>query len=135
MQTAQKFIMPADTSLQQRTRTLLYKHSRSENPPTNAALFIYVGDGSPVKEIDGFKLGTILMSAERFFPIHGRKRRKDENMGLGRWFKNRANEIALISDYRFRNDLLWKFNLKYMDAPRANYSCKLRQHHQRSNRQ
>ena len=27
----------------------------------------------------------------------------------------------LIADYRFKNDLLWKFNLKYMDAPRANY--------------
>ena len=40
---------------------------------------------------------------------------------LGDGSENRANEIALISDYRFRNDLLWKFNLKYMDAPRANY--------------
>ena len=61
--------------------SLLYKHSRSENPASyaNAAPFIYVGDGS-VKEIDGFKL------AERFFPIHGRKRRKDENMELGQWF-------------------------------------------------
>ena len=39
--------------------SLLYKHSRSENPAsyTNAVPFIYVGDGS-VKEIDGFKLGT-----------------------------------------------------------------------------
>lgn len=39
--------------------SLLYKHSRSENPASyaNAAPFIYVGDGS-VKEIDGFKLGT-----------------------------------------------------------------------------
>lgn len=35
--------------------------------------------------------------------------------------ENRANEVALIADYRFKNDLLWKFNLKYMDAPRANY--------------
>lgn len=42
-------------------------------------------------------------------------------MEFGDGSENRANEIALISDYRFRNDLLWKFNLKYMDAPRANY--------------
>lgn len=39
--------------------SLLYKHTRSENPGSyaNAAPFIYVGDGS-VKEVEGFKLGT-----------------------------------------------------------------------------
>ena len=46
--------------------SLLYKHSRSENPASyaNAAPFIYVGDGS-VKEIDGFKLGTNSYVPER----------------------------------------------------------------------
>ena len=103
--------------------SLLYKHSRSENPGSyaNAAPFIYVGDGS-VKEIDGFKLGT-----NSYVPQNGSFEYMDVRDGkmktwnLGDGSENRANEIALIADYRFQNDLLWKFNLKYMDAPRANY--------------
>lgn len=35
--------------------------------------------------------------------------------------ENHANEIALISQYQFDNGWLWKFNAKYMNAPRANY--------------
>ena len=34
---------------------------------------------------------------------------------------NHANEVALVSQYQFDNGWLWKFNAKYMDAPRANY--------------
>ena len=103
--------------------SLLYKHSRSENPASyaNAAPFIYVGDGS-VKEIDGFKLGTnSYVPQNGSFPYMDVRDGKMKTWNLGNGSENRANEIALISDYRFRNDLLWKFNLKYMDAPRANY--------------
>lgn len=103
--------------------SLLYKHSRSENPASyaNAAPFIYVGDGS-VKEIDGFKLGTnSYVPQNGSFPYMDVRDGKMKTWNLGDGSENRANEIALISDYRFRNDLLWKFNLKYMDAPRANY--------------
>lgn len=35
--------------------------------------------------------------------------------------ENHANEIALISQYQFDNGWLWKFNAKYMNAPRANF--------------
>ncbi len=34
---------------------------------------------------------------------------------------NHANEMALVSQYQFDNGWLWKFNAKYMNAPRANY--------------
>ena len=103
--------------------SLLYKHSRSENPGSyaNAAPFIYVGDGS-VKEIDGFKLGTnSYVPQSGSFEYMDVKDGKMKTWNLGDGSENRANEIALIADYRFQNDLLWKFNLKYMDAPRANY--------------
>lgn len=103
--------------------SLLYKHSRSENPGNiaNSAPFIYVGDGS-VKEIDGFKLGT-----NSYVPRGGAFQYMDimdgkmKTWNFGDNFNNRANELALIADYRFNNDLLWNFNMKYMDAPRANY--------------
>ena len=103
--------------------SLLYKHSRSKNPGNfaNAAPFIYVGDGS-VKEVEGFKLGT-----NSYVPQSGSLQYMDvmdgkmKTWNLNDGSENRANEVAMIADYRFKNDLLWKFNLKYMDAPRANY--------------
>lgn len=103
--------------------SLLYKHSRSKNPGNfaNAAPFIYVGDGS-VKEVEGFKLGT-----NSYVPQSGSLQYMDimdgkmKTWNLNDGSENRANEVAMIADYRFKNDLFWKFNLKYMDAPHANY--------------
>lgn len=103
--------------------SLLYKHSRSESPSNfaNAAPFIYVGDGS-VKEVEGFNLGT-----DSYVPRTGSFQYMDIMDGeMKTWYlndanENRANEIALIADYRFNNGLLWEFDMKYMDAPRANY--------------
>ena len=103
--------------------SLLYKHSRSRNPGNfaNAAPFIYVGDGS-VKEVEGFKLGTnSYVPQSGSFPYMDVMDGKMKTWNLNDGNENRANEVALIADYRFKNDLLWKFNLKYMDAPRANY--------------
>ena len=68
------------------------------------------------------KLGTnSYVPQNGSFPYMDVRDGKMKTWNLGNGSENRANEIALISDYRFRNDLLWKFNLKYMDAPRANY--------------
>lgn len=103
--------------------SLLYKHSRSEalGSMINAAPFIYAGDGS-VKELPGFKLGT-----SSYAPEGGRFTYMDVMDGklksgrFGDFTGNFANEIALISDYTFDNGLQWKFNMKYMDAPKADY--------------
>lgn len=103
--------------------SLLYKHSRSEalGSMINAAPFIYVGDGS-VKELPGFKLGT-----SSYAPEGGRFTYMDVMDGkmksgrFGDFTGSFANEAVLISDYTFDNGLQWKFNMKYMDAPKADY--------------
>ena len=46
---------------------------------------------------------------------------KMETWNMSDGSENHANEIALISQYQFDNGWLWKFNAKYMNAPRANY--------------
>ncbi len=47
---------------------------------------------------------------------------KMETWNMSDGCENHANEIALISQYQFDNGWLWKFNAKYMNAPRANYA-------------
>ena len=101
--------------------SLLYKYSNSKNPGNfaNAAPFIYSGDGS-IKKIDGFDPG-MGSYVQRSFQYLNTKSGKMETWNMSDGSENHANEIALISQYQFDNGWLWKFNAKYMNAPRANY--------------
>ena len=103
--------------------SLLYKYSNSKNPGNfaNAAPFIYSGDGS-IKKIDGFDPGMdSYVQRQGSFQYLNTKSGKMETWNMSDGCENHANEIALISQYQFDNGWLWKFNAKYMNAPRANY--------------
>ena len=103
--------------------SLLYKYSNSKNPGNfaNAAPFIYSGDGS-IKKIDGFDPGMdSYVQRQGSFQYLNTKSGKMETWNMSDGSENHANEIALISQYQFDNGWLWKFNAKYMNAPRANY--------------
>ena len=103
--------------------SLLYKYSNSKNPGNfaNAAPFIYSGDGS-IKKIDGFDPGMdSYVQCQGSFQYLNTKSGKMETWNMSDGSENHANEIALISQYQFDNGWLWKFNAKYMNAPRANY--------------
>lgn len=103
--------------------SLLYKYSydRRMASVTTAAPFIYVGDGS-VKEVPGFNLGT-----SSYAPESGRITFMNVMTGavqeasINDFTLNKANEVSLLSDYRFDNDAVFTFNAKYMDAT-ANYT-------------
>ncbi|TGX83127.1 TonB-dependent receptor [Palleniella muris] len=103
--------------------SLMYKHSRNENPGnfSNAAPFIYKGDGS-VEELPGFKLGT-----SSYVPRNGRFQYMDIITGemrtwnLGEDTQNMANELTLVADYRFNKGWKGSLSFKWMDAPRAKY--------------
>lgn len=103
--------------------SVIYKFSKSNalGSMINAAPFIYVGDGS-VKEMPGFKLGT-----SSYAPEGGRFEYMDVLDGkiksgrFGDFTDNKAHEVAMLLDYTFRNELKWKFNAKFMNAPEANY--------------
>lgn len=104
--------------------SLLYKYSNSKNPGNfaNAAPFIYSGDGS-IKKIDGFDPGMdSYVQRQGSFQYLNTKSGKMETWNMNDGCENHANEIALISQYQFDNGWLWKFNAKYMNAPRANYA-------------
>ena len=104
--------------------SLLYKYSNSKNPGNfaNAAPFIYSGDGS-IKKIDGFAPGMdSYVQRQGSFQYLNTKSGKMETWNMSDGSENHANEIALISQYQFDNGWLWKFNAKYMNAPRANYA-------------
>ena len=104
--------------------SLLYKYSNSKNPGNfaNAAPFIYSGDGS-IKKIDGFDPGMdSYVQRQGSFQYLNTKSGKMETWNMNDGSDNHANEIALISQYQFDNGWLWKFNAKYMNAPRANYA-------------
>ena len=103
--------------------SLLYKYSNSKNPGNfaNAAPFIYSGDGS-IKKIDGFDPGMdSYVQRQGSFQYLNTKSGKMETWNMNDGSDNHANEIALISQYQFDNGWLWKFNAKYMNAPRANF--------------
>jgi hypothetical protein len=103
--------------------SLLYKYSNSKNPGNfaNAAPFIYAGDGS-IKKIAGFDPGmNSYVQRQGSFQYLNTKTGKMETWNMSDGSENHANEIALISQYQFDNGWLWKFNAKYMNAPRANY--------------
>ena len=103
--------------------SLLYKYSNSKNPGNfaNAAPFIYAGDGS-IKKIAGFDPGMdSYVQRQGSFQYLNTKTGKMETWNMTDGSENHANEIALISQYQFDNGWLWKFNAKYMNAPRANY--------------
>lgn len=103
--------------------SLLYKYSNSKNPGNfaNAAPFIYSGDGS-IKKIAGFDPGmNSYVQRQGSFQYLNTKTGKMETWNMSDGSENHANEIALISQYQFDNGWLWKFNAKYMNAPRANY--------------
>ena len=103
--------------------SLLYKYSNSKNPGNfaNAAPFIYSGDGS-IKKIDGFDPGMdSYVQRQGSFQYLNTKSGKMETWNMSDGSENHANEIALISQYQFDNGWLWKFNAKYMNAPRANF--------------
>lgn len=103
--------------------SLKYKHSRSEAPGSyaNQAPFIYNGDGT-VSEVNGMTLGK-----SSYVPQSGVFRYMDVTNGqtkewrLGEGDENMANELTLVTDYKFSN--LWhgKLSMKYLDAPKANY--------------
>ena len=104
--------------------SLLYKYSNSKNPGNfaNAAPFIYAGDGS-IKKIAGFDPGmNSYVQRQGAFQYLNTKSGKMETWNMNDGSENHANEIALISQYQFDNGWLWKFNAKYMNAPRANYA-------------
>lgn len=103
--------------------SLLYKYSSSENAGNfdNQGPFIYVGDGS-VKKLNGYRLGrdSYVPAAGTFSYLDimdGKMKSWTFNEGL----ENRAHEVALLFDYKFRNGLKWTLNAKYMNAPKANY--------------
>lgn len=103
--------------------SLLYKHAESANPGNfaNQAPFIYTGDGS-IKQLPGFNPGL-----DSYVPANGAFQYMDVMTGkmktwnLTDFSDNRSNEVSLLADYRFGEDYQWKLNMKYMDAPRANY--------------
>ena len=102
--------------------SLLYKYSNSKNPGSfaNAAPFIYAGDGS-IKKLAGFDPGLdSYVQRQGSFRYLNTKTGKMETWNMTDVNDNHANEVALISQYQFDNGWLWKFNAKYMDAPRAN---------------
>ena len=102
--------------------SLLYKYSNSKNPGSfaNAAPFIYVGDGS-IKKLAGFDPGLdSYVQRQGSFKYLNTKTGKMETWNMTDVTDNHANEVALVSQYQFDNGWLWKFNAKYMDAPRAN---------------
>ncbi len=103
--------------------SLIYKFAESRNPGNylNSAPFIYVGDGS-VKELGGFKLGTMSYGpSSGDMTIMDIKTGKLVKTNLRDAVTNRSHEIALLSDYTFDNGLKFNFNMKYMNAPKADY--------------
>lgn len=103
--------------------SLLYKYAASRNPGNyvNQAPFFYVGDGS-VKELPGFHLGT-----SSYAPRYGDIEYMDIMTGdmvkanLRDLTHNRSHEVTLLSDYTFNNGMKFTLNMKYMNAPEANY--------------
>lgn len=74
------------------------------------------------QEIDGFDPGMdSYVQRQGSFQYLNTKSGKMETWNMSDGSENHANEIALISQYQFDNGWLWKFNAKYMNAPRANY--------------
>lgn len=98
-----------------------YAYSRNTGNELNAAPFIYVGDGS-IKEIPGFEPGLASYgpaSGEiEYMDIMDGKMKKANIRDLA---DNRSHEVALLTDYTFDNGLKWTLNMKYMNAPEANY--------------
>lgn len=102
---------------------LLYKYAESRNPGNylNQAPFFYVGDGS-VKELPGFTLGT-----SSYGPKDGNIEYMDVLTGnmvkdnLRNLANNRSHEVSLLSEYNFSNGMNFMLNMKYMNAPEANY--------------
>lgn len=103
--------------------SVIYKYANSRNPGNffNQAPFIYVGDGS-VKELPGFSLGTA-----SYGPKNGDIEYMDVMNGqmtkanLRDLTHNRSHEVALLTDYTFGNGMKWTLNMKYMNAPEANF--------------
>lgn len=103
--------------------SLIYHHSQSV-PLANVAsecAFIYVGDGS-VKEIPGISLGTT-----SYLPESGEiqyRNIKDGSIVKGKYndfSKTKANQISLLCEYNFDNDISFTFNGKYMYADASYY--------------
>lgn len=98
-----------------------YAYSRNTGNELNAAPFIYVGDGS-IKEIPGFEPGLASYgpaSGEiEYMDVMDGKMKKANLRDLE---NNRSHEIALLTDYTFDNGAKWSLNMKYMNAPEANY--------------
>ena len=103
--------------------TLQYKYAYSRNTGNelNAAPFIYTGDGS-IKEIPGFEPGLALYgptSGEiEYMDVMDGKMKKANLRDLE---NNRSHEVALLTDYTFDSGLKWTLDMKYMNAPEANY--------------
>lgn len=103
--------------------TLQYKYaySRNQGNELNAAPFIYNGDGS-ITEIKGFTPGL-----SSYGPTNGEISYMDimdgkmKQANLRDLADNRSHEVTLLTDYTFDNDLKWTLNMKYMNAPEANY--------------
>lgn len=103
--------------------SLLYKYAYSRNSlnQLNAAPFIYVGDGS-IKELPGFEPGLA-----SYGPVDGNIEYMDimdgkmKKANLRDMADNRSHEVTLLTDYTFDNGLKWNLNMKYMNAPEANY--------------
>ena len=103
--------------------SLLYKFARNSNPGNmlNAAPFIYVGDGS-VKEFPGFALGTASYGPKtgtvRYMDIMDGKMKAGDLADLSESY---SHEVTLLTDYTFNNGLKWNLDMKYMNAPKADY--------------
>lgn len=103
--------------------TLMYKYANSRNPGNffNQAPFIYTGDGS-VKELPGFPLGTTSYGPKNgdieYMDIMDGQMKKANLKDLTH---NRSHEVALLTDYACDNGMRWTLNMKYMNAPEANY--------------
>lgn len=103
--------------------SLLYKYAYSRNSlnQLNAAPFIYVGDGS-IKKLPGFEPGLA-----SYGPVDGNIEYMDimdgkmKKANLRDMADNRSHEVTLLTDYTFDNGLKWNLDMKYMNAPEANY--------------
>lgn len=103
--------------------SLFYKFAESRNAGNlvTGAPFIYVGDGS-VRELPGFKLGNA-----SYAPANGDMTYMDvmdgrlKNANLRDLNTNRSHEVSLLTGYTFDSGLKFSLNMKYMNAPKADY--------------
>ena len=93
----------------------IYHYSKSHNltNATSSAPFIYKGDGS-IEEIPGFKLGTTSYLPDvSNIPYMDIRTGEMKITSLYDAPENKANQITVLSRYKWDNGLQWNLNMKY----------------------